>query len=162
MTSHMIIELAEPGRNYKAGENIEGVIKVLVDGYFDAASISLRLYGVDKASFLPMSESGKVQDSAPIRFSETILDLSFKLCKFADNIMQEKHSAYPFTISLPEWLPESVMLKDGSTTLAVIYFLTAQLDPRQDELFADKKQNLSLCRDERIIYIYRDQAVLSD
>ena len=76
--------------------------------------------------------------------------------------MQEKHSAYPFSISLPEWLPESVMLKDGSTTLAVIYFLTAQLDPRQDELFADKKQNLSLCRDERIIYIYRDQAVLSD
>jgi len=59
-TSHMIIELTEPGRNYKAGENIEGVIKVLIDGYFDAASISLRLYGVDKASFLPMSESGKV------------------------------------------------------------------------------------------------------
>lgn len=60
MTSHMIIDLVEPGRNYRAGESVEGVIKVLVDGYFDASSISLRLYGVDKASFLPMSESGKV------------------------------------------------------------------------------------------------------
>lgn len=60
MTSHMIIDLVEPGRNYRAGENVDGVIKVLVDGYFDASSISLRLYGVDKASFLPMSESGKV------------------------------------------------------------------------------------------------------
>lgn len=131
LNAHMVIDLAEPGRNYKAGEKIEGVIKVLVDGYFDAHSISLRLYGVDKASFLPMSESGKVrEEAAPIRFSETILDVSFKLNSFTNNQMQEGHSAYPFAISLPEWLPESVMLKDGSITLAVMYFLTAQLDPR--------------------------------
>lgn len=129
--AHLVIDLSEPGRNYKAGEKIEGVIKVLVDGYFDANSISLRLNGVDKASFLPVSEGGKVRDqAAPIRFSETILDVSFKLCTFPEHQMQEGHSAYPFAITLPEWLPESVMLKDGSTTLAVMYFLTAQLDPR--------------------------------
>ncbi len=36
------------------------IVHDMNDGYFDASSISLRLYGVDKASFLPMSESGKV------------------------------------------------------------------------------------------------------
>jgi hypothetical protein len=48
----MVIELADPGRNYHAGEKIEGVIKVVIDGEFDASSISLRIYGVDKASFM--------------------------------------------------------------------------------------------------------------
>lgn len=51
-TAHMVIELADPGRNYHAGEKIEGVIKVVIDGEFDASSISLRIYGVDKASFM--------------------------------------------------------------------------------------------------------------
>ena len=57
--AHMVIELKDPGRNYKAGERIEGNIKVLVDGYFDAVSLTLRLYGVDKASFTPTAD-GKV------------------------------------------------------------------------------------------------------
>lgn len=50
--AHMVIELMDPGRNYRAGEKINGVIKVVIDGEFDASSISLRLYGVDKASFM--------------------------------------------------------------------------------------------------------------
>lgn len=44
----------------------------------------------------------------------------------------------------------------------MIYFLTAQLDPRLDEFYADKKAGLSLCRDERMIYIYRDTEAASD
>jgi hypothetical protein len=47
------------------------------------------------------------------------------------------------------------MLKDGSTTMAVIYFLTAQLQPRNNEDFAHVAQNVSKLRDEKIIYIYK-------
>lgn len=36
------------------------------------------------------------------------------------------------------------------------YFLCAQLDPRSNDLFADKEKELSLCRDEKAIHIYRD------
>jgi len=54
------------------------------------------------------------------------------------------------------------MLKDGTSTFAVIYFLTAQLDPRDDEFYADKKAELSLCRDERVIVVYRKNDNLTD
>ena len=153
----IVIELQEPGRNFKAGDKISGAVKVLVNKKFDASAVALRLYGVDKASFTPAAD-GKIakEDLQPVRISETILDVNFKIFKFADNESAFGHLLFPFTITLPDWLPESVMLKDGSTTLAVIYFLTAQLDPRSDELYADKKTSLSLCRDERMIYIYRD------
>lgn len=53
--------------------------------------------------------------------------------------------AFPFSIETPDWLPESVMLKDGSTHLSVMYFLTAQLDPRHVDLYADSHQMVSLC-----------------
>ena len=48
--------MSEPGRNYRAGEKIEGKIRVSVDGYFDASAISLRLHGVEKACFTPPTE----------------------------------------------------------------------------------------------------------
>ena len=51
------------------------------------------------------------------------------------------------------------MLKDGSTTLAVIYFLTAQLQPRQNEDFANVPQNVSKLRDEKMIYIYKPEPI---
>jgi hypothetical protein len=155
-TAHLVLDLTSPGITYKAGDNIEGVIKVLVEDGFEATSLSLRLHGVEKASFIPTDNDGKVShDQQPVRFSESILDVSFKIQQFTKKV--EGHLAFPFSVSLPEWLPESVLLKDGTITLAVIYFLTAQLDPKADELFADKRANLSLCRDERIIYVYRKQ-----
>lgn len=48
------------------------------------------------------------------------------------------------------------MIQDGLTNLSVIYFLTAQLDPREPELFADRDKGISLCRDERVVFIYRE------
>lgn len=95
------------------------------------------------------------------RYSETIIDISFKLARF-DNRMQLGHSAVPFSLTIPDWLPESMMYKDRTTSLAVLYFLTAQLDPRQEDLFADRKANVSLCRDERTIYIYGEKPDYSD
>lgn len=71
--------------------------------------------------------------------------------------MQLGHSAVPFSLTIPDWLPESAMHKEKATSLAVLYFLIAQLDPRQDDLYADQKANVSLCRDERVIYIFNEK-----
>ena len=49
--AHILIELKNPGSYYKAGEKIEGTVKVLVDGQFDATAVSLQLYGFKKAIF---------------------------------------------------------------------------------------------------------------
>ena len=70
--------------------------------------------------------------------------------------MQKGHSEYSFSLIIPEWLPESIVHRDGNTMFLVSYFLTAQLEPRSDDLYANK-QRLSLCRDDRCIYIYREQ-----
>jgi hypothetical protein len=57
------LELEQPGRNYKPGERLEGCVKVLIDnGEFDASEIVVRLFGVDKASFMPQAD-GKVSPS---------------------------------------------------------------------------------------------------
>ena len=45
-SAFIVIELADPGRSYKAGEKIEGVVKIVVNTYFNASSVSLRLYGI--------------------------------------------------------------------------------------------------------------------
>lgn len=84
----IVIELQEPGRNYRAGDKISGAVKVVANKNFDASAVALRLYGVDKASFTPAAKAdGKIakEDLQPVRISETILDVNFKLCKFADN-----------------------------------------------------------------------------
>lgn len=91
------------------------------------------------------------------KLSETIIDAQFKLRKFDDSETLEGHHAFPFSLSLPEWLPDSLQLADGPTKLSVVYYLTAQLDPRLSEDFADQTKNVSLCRDERVIYIYRQE-----
>jgi Arrestin (or S-antigen), N-terminal domain len=147
-----------------AGEWLKGTVKVIIDqkAHFDAESISIRLNGVEKASFIPEADEKEAKDIRPIRLTETIIDLNYVLHEFPNFMSIEGHSSFPFTLKLPEWLPESVMLKDGSITLAVIYFLTAQLDPREDEFFADKKAELSLCRDERMIVIYGKHTGLFD
>jgi hypothetical protein len=59
-----------------------------------------------------------------------ILNVKFKLFSFDTEKLEAGQSAYPFSLTLPDWLPESVMLKDGLTILSVTYFLTAQIDPR--------------------------------
>ena len=90
------------------------------------------------------------------KYSQPIVDISFKLAQY-DKRMQMGHSTVPFALTLPDWLPESAILKDRAINLAVLYFITAQLDPRQEDLFADQKSNVSLCRDERVIYIYNEK-----
>lgn len=57
-----------------------------------------------------------------------------------------------------------MLLKDGSTTLAVIYYLIASLDPKygKKELFADPTCTVSVARDERIIYVYREMGAQSE
>ena len=127
--AHLIIDLKDPGRNYQAGEKIEGTVKVVIDekAFFDAESISIRLNGVEKASFIPETdnESLKDNDIRPVRITETIIDVNYVLHEFPNFMSVEGSCSFPFSIKLPEWLPESVMLKDGTTALAVIYFLTA-------------------------------------
>jgi hypothetical protein len=49
--SYIVIDLADPGRSYRAGETIHGVMKIVIDGYFNASGVTLRLYGVEQASF---------------------------------------------------------------------------------------------------------------
>lgn len=45
--SFIVIELADPVRSYKAGETIQGIVRIVVNGYFNASSVTLRLYGVE-------------------------------------------------------------------------------------------------------------------
>ena len=58
----IVIDLLEPGRNYKAGDKIEGEIKVILNKKFDASAVALRLYGVDKASFTPTADGKMAKD----------------------------------------------------------------------------------------------------
>ena len=83
--ARILIELAEPGRNYRAGENIAGVIKVLLTSKFDASSISLRLYGYNIACFMPMQDGKMAAGTGkPVRMSETVIDVTFRLEKFPE------------------------------------------------------------------------------
>jgi len=99
---------------------------VLLTGKFNASSISLRLYGYNIACFMPMQDGKMAAGTGkPIRMSETVIDVNFKLSSFAEGTEQTGHSAYPFTLKLPDWLPDSVMLKDGHLALTTVYFLIA-------------------------------------
>lgn len=51
--AHLVIEIEDSGRNVRAGEKIQGVLKVRIDGLFDAASISMRFSGIENTQFLP-------------------------------------------------------------------------------------------------------------
>jgi hypothetical protein len=53
--AHLVIDLDEPGLNYFAGEKLTGTVKVVINdkSFFDAESISLRINGVEKVSFIP-------------------------------------------------------------------------------------------------------------
>ena len=59
------------------------------------------------------------------RIVESIIDVDFKLHKFEGKETQSGNSLYQFGLSLPEWLPESLMFNDGSVALAVVYYVTA-------------------------------------
>ena len=61
-TAFIVIELNDPGRNFKAGEKIEGSVRVLVEDKFNASAVALRLYGVEKASFIPTVD-GKIKEN---------------------------------------------------------------------------------------------------
>ena len=53
-------------------------------------------------------------------------------------------------------MPESKVLLSDNTLCAIAYFLSAQLDPKSADQFADKDHEVSTCRDERAIHVYRD------
>lgn len=82
--------------------------------------------------------------------------MKFQLHEFDPNLMQCGQSAFPFSITLPEWLPESVMLIDNTTKLMVTYTLTAFLTPRSGPI-----GGLS-AKDERQIFVYKEQDDFSD
>jgi hypothetical protein len=134
------IELTDPTSNYRAGSQISGVVRIVVEGYFDAHSVSLGLIG-----FAWTTQTSR----------QTVVDINFKLHHF-DTSLLKGHHAFPFNLTLPEWLPSSVTHKTDSSCLCVSYFLTAQLDPRAVDMFASRRTGLSLSRDERIIFIYQE------
>jgi hypothetical protein len=41
------IDFKEPGQNYRAGGKVEGVVKLAIDGFYDASSLMLSLKGED-------------------------------------------------------------------------------------------------------------------
>lgn len=63
----IVIELNDPGRNYKVGESIDGVVKVLADKQFDASSISLRIYGCDSISYAPQGSKVSFYDQKKLK-----------------------------------------------------------------------------------------------
>ena len=41
------IDFKEPSSNYRAGGKVEGVVKLAIDGFYDASSLMLSLKGED-------------------------------------------------------------------------------------------------------------------
>jgi hypothetical protein len=54
---------------------------------------------------------------APVHVTDTIINVKFVLHEFDPNLMQSGQSAFPFSVNLPEWLPESFILQQGETQL---------------------------------------------
>ena len=59
----------------------------------------------------------------------------------------------PFNLTIPDSLPSSVMCQEAGNNFSVTYFLTAQMMPRDNELFADPDQLNSMLRTERQLNI---------
>lgn len=55
--AHLVISLNEPSRTYRAGQKIQGFVKTVIYGRFDAKSLTLRFQGFNRASYLPTKES---------------------------------------------------------------------------------------------------------
>ena len=46
------IEFNEPGCNYRAGGKVDGVVKLSIDGFYDASSLVLNLKGEDFVQYV--------------------------------------------------------------------------------------------------------------
>ena len=64
-------------------------------------------------------------------------------------------SEYAFSLELPKEVTESIMLQFNENNLSVTYYLTAQMDPRNQADFANPNDQVSALRTDYALYLYR-------
>jgi len=84
-----------------------------------------------------------------------IVNISVKIADFPDPFSPMGEQSYPFSITLPNWLPASLAIttKHEKAKLSIMHGLIAQVDPVDDLYWEDQAKTLSTYRSDFSIFI---------
>lgn len=122
--AQIYIELASQCVSWTAGTQLSGVVRLNVlfpqDGMpaFPSSALTIQLIGMEESHFGDVKAGRK-----------EIIQLVFPIAQWTPESYGPSPGQYsiPFTLSLPDWLPDSMMLAEpvGNILLQVKYRLTA-------------------------------------
>ena len=149
----MYIELFENIKSFIAGQQVTGTVHMDLKETFDSTSLTIELHGREKVSFYKRHVSttrrgGKKRRKVKYKWhygEAMIIKHSISLQDFIDGPPRPGQWSYPFTLTLPDWLPASMLLgsRHERSQLGIHYSLRAQMTPSSDDGWAYKDRGIS-------------------
>lgn len=96
---------------------------------FDAKSVTLSVCGYQRSHFTATGKEGdqfgKTGVPSVTRLAKTILAVNYTVANFAEGETQNGMSEFPFSLTIPDNVRQSVMLQMDSNNLSETYYLKA-------------------------------------
>lgn len=144
---------------FTAGDDIAGTVDIQINEPFEAKQLTISFMGVER-SHLDATQTLEPLDYQ--RESKTVVEMTSVLADFekTKQLAPGQYTFY-FLVRLPQWLPESTILKTETCKYFMEYTLRAQFKPKNpndyvfDEKLPKRYEGVSLFRGSRKVYIYQ-------
>ena len=139
----IMVEIEGNRLSYMPGEYVKGMIFVNQQQPFPSTMLELKLMGREFTHFI--SSNGKT--CYPVKTENIICDISWPIAMSPGQVAQPGQYAYPFSVQIPDWLPNSMAFcpkKNNAMSIPEVYadhqfFLLAQFVPMdKDGLMYEK------------------------